>query len=251
MSYFGSTEWYQRVQAGAVEGLAIVHKFGFADIGTVLAPVTASGFYRMPTAAVALEMVSDDANDTAAGTGARTVKVIGLDSAWAEIEQTVILDGTTPVALATDMIRVYRLWVETPGTYGGSHAGTITLREAGAGQTWAQMIVTPKAHGQSLIACYTSPKNTLARALRLSVGVDALKSVDLLVQVRQQADLVTPPLLAFRTVLYEVGLQGEFTITLVSPSPGFVGPADIVCLAKTSQGTAGITVNFELLLIDD
>ena len=120
MTYIRERDWYTEVAKGNVPGHSLVHKFGATDAGTTMAPVTVSGFYRVPTAATALEFVSDDANDDAAGTGAREVTVVGLDENWAEVTQTVVTDGLTPVALGTDLIRLYRWYVSSSGTYASS-----------------------------------------------------------------------------------------------------------------------------------
>ena len=44
-----------------------------------------------------MSIVSDNANDTSAGTGATTVLVIGLDAAGAVQTEVVVMNGTTPV----------------------------------------------------------------------------------------------------------------------------------------------------------
>jgi len=112
-----------------------VHKFGAANLTTTIAPITYSGVYQTPMTAQSLEFVSSNANDISTGSGAREITVIGLDSSWNEVSQTVITDGTTPVALNTDLIRLYRWYVSQSGTYAtqsmGSHAGILTIRAAG------------------------------------------------------------------------------------------------------------------------
>ena len=43
--------------------------------------------------------MSDDANDDVAGTGARTLRIQGLDGSYNLAEETVDMDGTTTVTL--------------------------------------------------------------------------------------------------------------------------------------------------------
>ena len=107
MSFYGSKEWYMEVKKGNIPGHSIVNKFGAGNVGTTLTPVCISGTYQNPITATALEFVSSSVNDTSAGTGAREVTVIGLDSNWEEVSQTVTTNGTTPVALSTNLIRLY------------------------------------------------------------------------------------------------------------------------------------------------
>lgn len=79
-----------------------------------------------------MEVLSDDLNDTSAGTGARTVKISGLlDSTGAEVSDvTVSLNGTTPVSLgAGTYYRAANITVLTAGST-GSNVGNITLRHS-------------------------------------------------------------------------------------------------------------------------
>ena len=85
---------------------------------------TEGGIYVYPTSAEAVYISSTDANDTSAGTGARTVKVFGLDANWELQEETVILNGQTQVRVGASLtwIRIFRAFVVTVGS-GGTAAG--------------------------------------------------------------------------------------------------------------------------------
>lgn len=97
---------------------------------------TGGGAYPWMTAATSLEILSASENDTAAGTGARTVVIAGLDINYAEITVTVTLNGITPVALSSQLFRINGAVVATCGT-GNTNAGDITIRDAGGGTTRA------------------------------------------------------------------------------------------------------------------
>lgn len=84
------------------------------------------------SSATSLEIVSDSAADAAAGTGARTVSIDGLNANYSRVSQTVTLNGTTAVAIPTQLIAINRLRVLSAGT-GLTNAGLITVRNAGAG----------------------------------------------------------------------------------------------------------------------
>ena len=74
-----------------------------------------------------IDVVSSSTDDDAAGTGARTVLIKYLDSNFAKQQQTVILDGTTEVAMAaTDITYILSAEVITTGT-GLAAAGAITI----------------------------------------------------------------------------------------------------------------------------
>jgi hypothetical protein len=71
-----------------------------------------------------LKISSSSANDAAAGTGARTVFVNGLDANYNEISETVTLNGQTSVNTVNSYLRFHYMEVRTAGS-GGTAAGTI------------------------------------------------------------------------------------------------------------------------------
>jgi len=77
-----------------------------------------------------------NAADTAAGAGARGVKIIGLDSDFDIIEETVATAGASASALTVQpFIRVYRVQASgVGGVYGtpGANTGAITIESSGA-----------------------------------------------------------------------------------------------------------------------
>lgn len=80
------------------------------------------------TGAEALEIISDNAADTAAGTGARTVKVTYIDGSNALVESGAItLNGVAAVAAGFTALEI--LWMETSTAgSGGVVAGNVRLR---------------------------------------------------------------------------------------------------------------------------
>ncbi len=111
------------------------------------------GLYPWMTAATSLEIVSGSANDAAAGTGARTVTIAGLDANFAEVSQTVTLNGIAAVAIPTQLYRIQSALVVTAGS-GGFNAGDITIRDAGAGTTRALL---PLGYGITRQSQFTVP----------------------------------------------------------------------------------------------
>jgi len=126
------------------------------DTGTVPEDIwSGGGLYPFMTAATSLELVSSDANDTSAGTGARTVLISGLDASYVEQSDTVTLNGTTAVDLPRQYFRINQLMVLTAGST-ESNVGTITLRDDGGGTTRGLIMPT---NGISRQAVYTVPAN--------------------------------------------------------------------------------------------
>jgi hypothetical protein len=249
-------DFYTEVAKGNIAKHSLIHKFGAGVATTTIAPVTISGFYRVPTTATALEFVSSSANDTSAGSGAREVTIQGLDSSWNLVTQTLTTNGTTAVALTTNLVRLFRWYVSSSGTYAtqttGSHAGTLTIQESGGGNVWSQISITPFPLGQSEIACYTVPAGHTAYLLSKNVSVDGVKNVDVYFFQRPNADDVSTPYSgAMRMIEKEIGVSGSIDFRTVSPKGPFVGPCDLGYMAVASTGTVDVSAEFELLLVED
>lgn len=101
---------------------------------------TGAGIYPWLTTATLLEAVSASANDTAAGTGARTIVINALDGNYKEVAIPVTMNGTTAVAISTPILRINSVIVATNGT-GRRNAGQITIRDAGGGTARAYIPV--------------------------------------------------------------------------------------------------------------
>lgn len=256
MTYILDRDWLIDVGKGLIPGHSILHKFGYGNVATSLVPVTSSLTYPTPTSATALEIVSSDANDTAAGTGARTVYVEGIVANGAVGSETVTMNGTAAVALSNSYRRVYRMYVATSGTYASSsassNAGTITLRESGGGSTWAVINVeTGFGLGQSLISCYTVPANHTAYVLSYNVIIEAAKSIDLFVFKREGITTTSAPYTPM--VLLDRYKATGGSINLEPGNSIYVLPqlTDFGYMGKVASSTAGITVNTNILLVQN
>ena len=256
MAEVRTEEFLINVARGNVEGASIVHKFGAnANIGTTISPITSSGTYQTPATAEVLELLSSDAGDTAVGIGARTVKVSGIGSDWGLQEEVVTLDGITPVVLTKSFRRVFRVRVETSGTYAsasaGSHLGSITLRGSGGGVIWAIIdfdLALPLASSE--IGAYTIPAGYEGLILHRELDIEASKLCHILFFVRDKADNVTDDfspmrVLAVRRDITGLHLDGSPTGT----SELLTGPCDVGFMAGTSAGSAQVEGAFKLLLL--
>jgi hypothetical protein len=111
------------------------------------------GLYAFPLTAVSLVAVSTSAADTiAAGTGAQAIFVEGLNAAAQATSQTVLMNGTTEVALSGTWQRVNKAFVITAGS-GGTNAGVISIKVS-AGATYGTI---PTGLGQSWDGVYSVP----------------------------------------------------------------------------------------------
>ncbi len=107
-------------------------------------------------------IASDSALDTANGTGARSVLVVGLDANWNEISEVVVLAGTTEVFTTNTYRRFIRMQVATSGSsvvngvpVANLNQGTITTRyRTTTAYVFSRM---PPLFGQSRCGAYTVP----------------------------------------------------------------------------------------------
>ena len=131
ISRFGLYEPFNlQVSRGQITGHVRFCPFGFnSAVGTSPETMwTAGATYSYPSTATALTVVSSSTDDdgSPAGTGARTVTIIGLDANYNEVSETVTMNGTTNVTTTQTFLRVNEAIVATAGST-GSNVGTITI----------------------------------------------------------------------------------------------------------------------------
>ena len=113
--------YLNQIREGNVPGHAYVHIHGHShSVGLINQEISQLGttaFGNWPAAAAGVILVSDNAADNAAGTGARTVTVYGLDNNWDEVSEVVPMDGITPTTITTQIFRrINELEVTTAGS---------------------------------------------------------------------------------------------------------------------------------------
>lgn len=84
------------------------------------------GIYVHPATAVVMKVSSASTSDTAAGTGARTIVIDGLDADFNEISETVTLNGQTQVSTVKSYLRINYAYVASAGSGNGA-AGNIYI----------------------------------------------------------------------------------------------------------------------------
>jgi len=112
-----------------------------------------------------MSVSSNNVNDTAAGTGAWKLWLLGLDENYLEIDETIDLNGTTPVLTRKRWIRINRAIVTDSGNPEGL-LGTISIiPETQTGRVQGRILpgdnVLEKSH-------YTVPDNHVAVVMVLS-----------------------------------------------------------------------------------
>ena len=169
------TEQNINIARGLIRGATVIHKFGRnPSVGG--APETIweqGGIYTYLTVASTVYVSGADAQDSAAGTGARTVTVQGLDANYNAIEETLTVDGAVSTK---SFLRVFRAFVASAGSLltnkgdvlvstGASGGGTVLAKIAtiGTGTVYGQ--------GQTNLALYTIPAGKTGYLTNWNIGV--------------------------------------------------------------------------------
>lgn len=154
------SDFYQEVQEGRRDGYEVLAKTGLnPDVTTAEDIWNGGGTYTGQPENYTPETVdvfSADADDAAGDTGARTIRIEGLQTSTSTEYTTedITLNGTTPVTSANTWWRINRAWVLTAGS-SGANEGAITCR---ATSTTANVFfVMPAARNQTAVAAWTVP----------------------------------------------------------------------------------------------
>lgn len=237
------------VSMGNVVGHSAVHKFGSNPSMTSGEWDTiwnAGGVYTGFNAVNAeiVSIVSTSALDTDGGTGLRHMMLYGLDSNGKEQQETVILNGLTPVISSLSYLRLDRLRGIDSGLL-EYNQGDITARQS---ITTAVVFATmPAGYNTTMIACYTIPadKNGYLVAQRASIANKKAAVVDIRVQSRVLGGVFT---VGGEASLNSVGTGYiEQTFFLPKKLPPMT---DIYIEGNASANHAAVSAFFDILLVD-
>ena len=146
--------WEQGATLGRIGGHSRVAQYGHTPTAAAGTDVwEGASAYPFQAAATKLEILSASASDTAAGTGARTFTIVGLDANFNVISEVITLAGVTPVQTVNSYLRVNGLTIASAGS-GNTNAGDVTLRVTGAG---ASQAIARAGYGYAKQAIYTVP----------------------------------------------------------------------------------------------
>lgn len=248
---------YVKLSEQKITGQRVVHKFGRnASVGTSFVPVAFGGVYQTPQTATALRIAAGNANDTAAGSGAREITLIGLDENGNEVTETVATAGTSASSATTaTFLRLYRAYVSASGTYAtavaGSHSADIVIENSAGGTTWATIDATNFPKGQSEIGVYSVPSGKKAYIQSVYFFTDSSRTTDIICFQRHNILQSSAPYDAMRIVFLESLQGGEGAIEPRTPFGPFSGPCDVGFMAQVEASTAFVEIDFEIIVIDD
>ncbi len=142
--------------------------------GTVWA--VGSGSYAQLTAATALEAISSSASDAAAGVGARTIQIRGVEistGVYLPFQETITLNGTTPVPLVnTSAVAINSVEVLTAGS-SITNVGNIDIRKVSGATVKSRISLDPEAQGKARDFVYTTSSLVYGLLRNIQVFVKA------------------------------------------------------------------------------
>ena len=168
-----SYDWTINISAGAVDGTSYIEKFGMnIDVDSDKETIwDGGGIYSYISTAETVAVTSTAGVDSAAGTGARTVEIQGLDADYNVVLETLTIGGAGGT---TEFIRIFRVKVVTAGT-SGINEGTISVTSSDTSTVLAQIGIdgtgsNAAGRGQTFMALYTVPAGKTAYLTQWTVG---------------------------------------------------------------------------------
>lgn len=196
------------------------------------------GRFVFPTGAETWEILSDVANDSSAGTGARTVIISGLDTSYIEQTEIVSLNGTTPVTTTrTDWFRISSVVVISSGS-NQANVGTITLRVSGGGLIRSQ--IRPDI-GRTFNGFFTVPANKTLFVLRSAIFIP--KNEDVSVTNKFLVDGTNTFINGGDINVYQNDVSINFAIFPTLPEK-----TDSITLLSSSNESVRVTVTTESII---
>ena len=243
---------------GNIPGHKGENKFGLtsnadANVLTDVWDAPAQPVWLAPTGERIHHLVSDSANDTLLGSGARTVKVWGLKT-WSSKEtfETVNMAGLTPVATAEAYAIIHRMEVITTGSIIFSpNLGNITATAVIDGTVTARIGL---GKGQTLMAIYGLPSSQIAYMTSWSASVarDSPQGAEVGVIIRKSTDIVNNPVTYTFKHTGAVKTDGSTSHSHpFAPYKSFVGPCVIKMSFTSGDNDTHGDASFNIILVDN
>ena len=256
-------DFFFEVADGNVSGYTKVNKFGRAtnvDSGVdtdihdganadsyPTAALDDRDLWVAPTQARIHAIESTSANDTSAGSGARTIQVYGLtDWDTAETSEVITMNGTTPVNTTNSYVIIHRMKVLTSG---GTNINTGTIYATAATDDTITAQINPQ-QGQTQMAVYGVPSTQTV--FLNSYYASAIKggqaiSVAISLLLNPEPDSQTT---AFQ-VKHTQGLATDGSSYVrheAKPCMTFSGPCILKIQANASSNDTDVSAGFDLIL---
>ena len=145
--YYPSEDQKLNIARGLVKGTSIRNIFGYnSSVNNAFKPLWELGsVYTYPTQNLTMDVVSTNTNDTSV-----TVKIVGLDSDYNELSETLTLNGTSTVTSNNEYFRINDVI-----TIAGNADGNVNVTNSSV--TYARIRA---GDGRNQASIYTVPANT-------------------------------------------------------------------------------------------
>lgn len=141
------------------------------------------------TAAETMDITSTSPNDTnSSGSGARTIRIVGLDNNFDEIQEDINMNGTGTVVSTNSYIRVFKAQVLTVGA-SGFNEGTININATTA--TSLEALIAPQLN-QTTQSQYTVPNGYYAAIGNLMFSAQIADAARIYVDYRPFGEIFRP-----------------------------------------------------------
>ena len=248
-------DFYMEVKKGNVPGHSLVQKFGrngAVPNGSWEGVLQAGAQFNFLSAATTVRVkAGGDAADTAAGAGAQAVTVEGSDNTGAFVSESIELAGASAsTATTASFWRIYRVYITDgrAGTYGGANTGAIMIENSAGG---TDLITILAGEGQSQYAAYAVPLGKTAYLMSITLTSDSTKASDFRMYTRDSLTDVTTPFSPKRLKRYWDGIADPLHYHPASPIATLPALSDIWFEAQGSGAISEVSVDFEILLVDD
>lgn len=248
-----SAQFLAEVAAGNVPGHACVRVFSKNPaIGTTEEDMwVVGGVYPWLEAAESFRIkAGGNANDTAAGSGARAVEIDFLDEAGTLTTETLATNGASASSeTAANGIRLLQARVSSVGSYTGKAAAVIDIETTSTTTLIGRININL---AESRLSMYSVPLGKTAYILRVRTMVEGSKNCSVYAYYRNDLLDVTAPMSPrIRFLIFDNQSGGTSDgFTLQCPIK-FEALTDIWWAGNTSSGSSSASIAYDILLVDD
>lgn len=246
------SDFHTEVALGRRQGAETWNKFGYnqdIDSGSGEEIIASwGGTFQYLTSGETIDIVSSNADDTLAGTGAQRVIIWGVDENWNPQTEIVEMNGTSTVTTTSQWIGINRIAIYKAGT-GLKNAGDIDVTANTSGYQMAQM-KAGEGTSQQCIFYVPQGHQFLAEwlyfnALKTSGGGNP----EILFKGYVYSDVATAEFEVFRA---ELDIQREINKTINPPIPFVIGEKSILWFtADTDTNNSAVNCRFSGELVRD
>lgn len=229
--------------------LRTISKFGFNPaVGTGEEGIWAQGgdFNWLVAPDFVRIAAGGDANDSLNGDGARTISIEGIGENLKITREIIETNGASASNQSENKFwRVWRVRVESVGTYDEANTDDIVLETVGNSTILAKVIAST---GTSNLGFFSTPDDHFALVRHILVGVEGLKLLNLRMYRRDNFTVVAAPCESTNAVRQFISLEGFHTDTLKSL---LVMPplTDISFRGSAAVAPIAASVAFDVLLM--